>query len=164
MGVDKRGAEDRRPNEQCGEFGNEEEVSDIEDMDDDGDGSDDTDDTDEEDIEIPDDPVMEARLVALRLENAALVARAKEEEGVRALVIGRAGEWKGKVEALQAALTRAKALIKEREEATNGGGEGEGGCEPLKGPNGRKDHEDDEGTSKGQNHVVEGRLLNLRID
>ena len=156
MGVDKRDAEDRRPNKQDGDFGNEEEVSDIEDMDDDGDGSDDADDTDEEEIEIPDDPVMEARLVALRLEHAALVARAKEEEGIRALVIGRAGEWKGRVEAIQAALIRAKALIKEREEATNGGGEGEGGCEPLKGPNGRKDHEDDEDTSKGRNHVVEG--------
>ena len=164
MGVDKRDAEDRRPNKQDGDFGNEEEVSDIEDMDDDGDGSDDADDTDEEEIEIPDDPVMEARLVALRLENAALVARAKEEEGIRALVIGRAGEWKGKVEAIQAALTRAKALIKEREEATNRGGGGEGGCGPLKGPNGREDHEDDEDTSKGRNHVVEGRLLNLRID
>ena len=152
MGLDKHGAEDRRPNKQHGEFGNEEEVSDIEDVDDDGDGGD----TDEEDIEIPDDPVMEARLAALRSEHAALVARAKEEEGVRALVIGKAGEWKGKVEAIQASLTRAKALIKEREEATNRGGEGEGGCEPLKGPNGRKDHEDDEDTSKGRNHVVEG--------
>ena len=160
MGLDKHGAEDRRPNEQRGEFGNEEEVSDIEDVDDSGDGGD----TDEEDIEIPDDPVMEARLAALRSEHAALVARAKEEEGVRALVIGRAGEWKGKVEAIQAALTRAKALIKEREEATNRGGGGEGGCGPLKGPNGREDHEDDEDTSKDRNHVVEGRLLNLRID
>lgn len=160
MGLDKHGAEDRRPNGQRGEFGNEEEVSDIEDVDDGSDGGD----TDEEDIEIPDDPVMEARLAALRSEHAALVARAKEEEGVRALVIGRAGEWKGKVEAIQAALTRAKALIKEREEATNRGGGGEGGCGPLKGPNGREDHEDDEDTSKGRNHVVEGRSLNLRID
>ena len=160
MGLDKHGAEDRRPNGQRGELGDEEEVSDIEDVDDGSDGGD----TDEEDIEIPDDPVMEARLAALRSEHAALVARAKEEEGVRALVIGRAGEWKGKVEAIQAALTRAKALIKEREEATNRGGGGEGGCGPLKGPNGREDHEDDEDTSKGRNHVVEGRLLNLRID
>ena len=160
MGLDKHGAEDRRPNGQRGEFGNEEEVSDIEDVDDGSDGGD----TDEEDIEIPDDPVMEARLAALRSEHAALVARAKEEEGVRALVIGRAGEWKGKVEAIQAALTRAKALIKEREEATNRGGGGEGGCGPLKSPNGREDREDDEDTSKGRNHVVEGRLLNLRID
>ena len=152
MGLDKHGAEDRRPNKQHGEFGNEEEVSDVEDVDDDDDGGD----TDEEDIEVPDDPVMEARLAALRSEHAALVAQAKEEESVRALVVGKAGEWKGKFEAIQASLARAKALIKEREEATNRGGEGEGGCEPLKGPNGRKDHEDDEDTSKGRNHVVEG--------
>ena len=151
MGLDKHGAEDRRPNKQHEEFGKEDEVSDIEDVDEDSGG-----DTDEEDIEIPDDPVMEARLAALRAENAVLIARAKEEERVRAIVIGRAGEWKGKVEALQASLTRGKALIKEREEATNRGGEGEGGCEPPKGPNRREDHEDDEDTSKGQNHAVEG--------
>ena len=150
MGLDKHGAEDRRPNKQHGEFGNEEEVSDIEDVDDD----DDEGDTDEEAIEVPDDPVMEARLAALRAENAALVARAKEEESVRALVIGRAGEWKGRVEAIQASLTRAKALIKEREEATNRGGGGEGGCKPLKDPNGRKDHEDDEDTGKGRSQVA----------
>ena len=152
MGLDKHGAEDRRPNEQHGEFGNEDEVSDIEDTDGDGDGSD----TDEEEIEVPDDPIMEARLAALRSEHAILVARAREEERLREVVFGKAGEMKGKVEAIQAALTRAKALIREREEAINGGGEGEGGCEPLKGPNGRKDHEDDEDTSKGRNHVVEG--------
>ena len=154
MGLDKHGAEDRRPNKQHGEFGNEEEVSDIEDVDDDDDGGD----TDEEDIEIPDDPVMEARLAALRSEHAALVAQAKEEESVRALVIGRAGEWKGRVEVIQASLTRAKALIKEREEATNGGCGGEGGCKPLKDPIGRKDHEDDGDTSKGRYHVVEGDI------
>ena len=152
MGLDKHGAEDRRPNKQHEEFGKEDEVSDIEDVDEDSGG-----DTDEEDIEIPDDPVMEARLAALRAENAVLIARAKEEEHVRAIVIGRAGEWKGKVEALQASLARGKALIKEREEATNRGGGGEGGCEPPKGPNRREDHhEDDEDSSKGQNHAVEG--------
>ena len=150
MGLDKHGAEDRRPNKQHGEFGKEEEVSDIEDVDDD----DDEGDTDEEAIEVPDDPVMEARLAALRAENAVLVAQAKEEEGVRALVVGRAGEWKGKFEAIQTELTRVKALIKEREEAIGGGGEGEGGCKPLKDPNGRKDHEDDEDTGKGRSHVA----------
>ena len=149
MGLDRCGAEDRRPNKQLGEFGKEEEVSDIEDVDDD----DDEGDTDDEDIEIPDDPVMEARLAALRAENALLEARAEQEEEIRAVVIGTAGEWKRNVEALQASLTRAKALIKEREGAAKGGGDGDGGCKPP-GPNGRESGEDDEDKSKGQSQVA----------
>ena len=152
MGLKKYGAEgneNRKPNKQLGEFDNEEEISDIEDVDD----SDVEEDSDDEEIEIPDDPRMEARLAELRAQNEALKARAREEEQLRAVVFGRAEEWKRNVEALQASLTRAKALIKEREEAKKKGGEGEGGCKPQKGPNGRGEHEDDEDTSKGQNQV-----------
>ena len=149
MGLDRCGAEERRPNKQLGEFGKEEEVSDIEDVDDD----DDEGDTDDEVVEIPDDPVMEARLAALRSENALLEARAKQEEEIRAVVIGTAGEWKRNVEALQASLTRAKALIKEREGTAKGGGDGDGGCKPP-GPNGRGSGEDDEDKSKGHSQVA----------
>ena len=138
MGLDRCGAEERRPNKQLGEFGKEEEVSDIEDVDDD----DDEGDTDDEVIEIPDDPVMEARLAALKAENALLEARAEQEEEIRAVVIGAAGDWKRYAEALQASLTCAKALIKEREGTAKGDG-GDGGCKPP-GPNGREGGEDDE--------------------
>ena len=136
MGLDRCGAEERRPNKQLGEFGKEEEVSDIEDVDDD----DDEGDTDDEVIEIPDDPVMEARLAALKAEQALLEARAEQEEANRAVVFGEAEEWKRYVEALQASLTCAKALIKEREGLTIEHGK-DGGCKPP-GPN---RHEEDEG-------------------
>ena len=148
MGLDRCGAEERRPNKQLGEFGKEEEVSDIEDVDDD----DDEGDTDDEVIEIPDDPVMEARLAALRAENALLEARAEQEEEIRAVVIGTAGEWKRNVEALQASLTRAKALIKEREGTAKGDGGGDGGCKPP-GPSRREGGEDDEDKSKDRSQV-----------
>ena len=156
MGLKKYGAEgneNRKPNKQLGEFDNEEEISDIEDVDD-SDVEYDEEDSDDEELEIPDDPIMEARLAALRAENEFLKARAREQEDVRAVVFGRADEWKRSVEALQTSLNRAKALIKEREEAKMRGREGEGGCKPQKGPNGRGEHEDDdEGTSKGQNQA-----------
>ena len=138
---------ERRPNKQLGDFIKEDEVSDIEDVDDD-DGDEDTDD---ETIEIPDDPVMEARLAALRAENALLVARAEQEAEIRAVVMGTAGEWKRNVEALQASLNRAKALIKEREGAANGGGDG--GCKPP-GPNRRGGRRDDEDNSKDRGQSV----------
>ena len=139
---------ERRPNKQLGEFGKEEEVSDIEDVDDD-DGDEDTDD---EIIEIPDDPAMEARLAALRAENALLVARAEREAGIRAVVMGTAGEWKRNVEALQASLNRAKALIKEREEAASGVDGGDGGCKPP-GPSRHGGGEDDEDKSGDRGQV-----------
>ena len=136
MGLDRCGAEERRPNKQLGESSKEEEVSDVGDVDDD----DDEGDTDDEVVEIPDDPVMEARLAALKAEHALLEARAEQEEENRAVVFGEAGEWKRYVEALQASLTCAKALIKEREGTTIEDGR-DGGCKPP-GPN---RHEEDEG-------------------
>ena len=147
FGALKMGVE-RRPNKQLGDFSKEDEVSDIEDVDDD-DGDEDTDD---EIIEIPDDPAMEARLAALRAENALLVARAEREAGIRAVVMGTAGEWKRNVEALQASLNRAKALIKEREEAANGVDGGDGGCKPP-GPSRHGDGEDDEDKSGDRGQV-----------
>ena len=140
---------ERRPNKQLGDFSKEDEVSDIEDVDDD----DEDEDTDDELIEIPDDPVMEARLAALRAENALLEARAEQEAEIRAVVMGTAGEWKRNVEALQASLNRAKALIKEREGAANGVGGGDGGCKPP-GPNRREGGRDDEDKSKNRGQFV----------
>ena len=110
-------------------------------------------DTDDEITEIPDDPVMEARLAALRAENALLEARAEQEAEIRAVVMGTAGEWKRNVEALQASLFRAKALIKEREGAANGVDGGDGGCKPP-GPNRRGDGRDDEDNSKDRGQFV----------
>ena len=144
MGLDRCGAEERKPNKQLGEPSKEEEVSDVEDVDD----NDDEDDTDDEVVEIPDDPVMEARRAALKAEQALLEARAEQEEANRAVVFGEAEEWKRYVEALQASLTCAKALIKEREGLTIEHGK-DGGCKPP-GPNG---HEKDEGDDdKGKSH------------
>ena len=148
FGAFKMGVE-RRPNKQLEDFSKEDEVSDIEDVDDD-DGDEDTDD---EIIEIPDDPAMEARLAALRAENALLVARAEQEAEIRAVVMGTAGEWKRNVEALQASLFRAKALIKEREGAASGVSGGDGGCKPP-GPSKREGGEDDEDKSKDRSRVV----------
>ena len=139
MGLDRCGAEERKPNKQLGEPSKEEEVSDVDDVDD----NDSEDDTEDEVVEIPDDPIMEARLAALKAEQALLEARAEQEEANRAVVFGEAEEWKRYVEALQASLTCAKALIKEREGTAKGDGGGDGGCKPP-GPNGREGGEDDE--------------------
>ena len=151
MVLEKREAEqdDRRPNRQRG-------VSDNEDIsDDDGVADDDGDiDTDDEVIEIPDDPRMVARIAALRAENQALEARAKEEEHVRTLVHGTVEQWKTSVDVIQSEVIRLRALIKEHGGAAGSGGAGEGVCKPQKGLHGPRGDDDEDDTNGGQSHEI----------
>ena len=150
MVSEKREAEEdnRRPRQR--------EVSDNEDISDDDNAADDDGDfdTDEEEFEIPDDPRMVARIAALRSENQALEARAKEEEHIRTLVHGTVEQWKTSVDVIQSEVIRLRAMIKEREGTTGAGGGGSGTCKPQKGHHGPRGDDDEDDTSKGQSHEI----------
>lgn len=150
MVVERNEAEDnsRRPRQQ--EAPDNEDISDDDDAADDGEDFD----TDEEEFEVPDDPRMVARIAALRAENQALMAKAKEEEGVRTLVHGTVEQWKTSVNVIQSELARLRALVKEREGATVAGGGGSGTCKPYKGHPGPKRDDGEDDTSKGQNQEI----------
>ena len=150
MVLEKREAEEdnRRPRQR--EEPDNEDISDDDNAaDDDGDF-----DTDEEEFEIPDDPRMVARIAALRSENQALEAKAKEEEHIRTLVHGTVEQWKTSVDIIQSEVIRLKALVKEREGTTNAGGGGSGTCKPHKGHPGPKRDDGEDDTSKGQSHEI----------
>ena len=155
--LEKRDAEqdeNRSPNRQGEMPDNEEEISDDDDdfdiVDEDSD-----EDSNDEIIEIPDDPRHLARVAALRAENEALQARAREEEQIRTLVNGTAEQWRTNVEVIQAEVIRLRALIKEREGAAGDGGEGEGVCKPQKGLYCPRRDDDEDGMGRGKSREIE---------
>lgn len=151
MVIEKReaGEDNRRPWQR--EAPEDEDISDEDnDADEGGDY-----DTDEEELDIPDDPRMVARIVALRNEKQALEAKAKDEEHIRTLVLGTVEQWKTSVDIIQSEVIRLRALIKERKGDIGAGGGGSGTCKPQEGNHGPRKDDDEDDTSKSQGQEIE---------